>query len=184
MTHSARCATSLAVVAFAALCPVLAGCGGSASVDTKGKIAVGHKTLSVSGVPFTFEYPVDFQEATDESAKSINAVAVVGPEANSYIAVRHNGDQPMSPGALERQARRALGESILTAVRETHAGVPMVAITVADTGGQALGLRSTIYGFSAAGGTWMIECHSTRAQRKVMTAACRQTLDTIKEGKA
>ena len=70
---------------------VLAGCGGSVSVNEKGKVSVGHKTLSTAAVPFTFEYPLGFREATDASVKAINALAVVGPAADSYLAVRRNG---------------------------------------------------------------------------------------------
>lgn len=160
---------------------VLAGCGSSVSVDTEGKVAIDHKTLSVAEVPFTFEYPTDYQEATDESLASVNALAVVGSEPQSYIAVRRNSRTAMSLDALERQARRALGESVLGDVRETHSDIPMVAITVEDTGGEAVGLRSTIYGFSLAGSSWLIECHSTESEREALSDACRHALDSIEQ---
>lgn len=158
---------------------VLAGCGGSVSVNEKGKVSVNHKTLSTAAVPFTFEYPLEFREATDASVKAINALAVVGPAADSYLAVRRNGTA-MTVAALERQARRALGASLLAAKRETHSGLPMVAITVADEGGGDAGLRSTIYGFSLGGSSWLLECHSAAADRATIDAACAKALDTIK----
>lgn len=172
------------VACLGAVLAALAGCGTSVSVDTKGNIAVDHKTLDVTGVPFTFQYPVDYQEATDASLRSINALAVVGPAADSYIAVRRNGRVTLSVKALEAQARRALGDAILATARETHSGIPMVVMTVADTGGAAKGLHSTIYGFSTAGASWLIECHSAAADRSALTAGCAQALGSIKQRSA
>lgn len=169
---------TIRVILAAAAVAALAGCG--ASVDTTGKLSIGHKTLSVSAVPFTFEYPLAFREATDASVAKANALAVVGPGANSYIAVRRNGPA-MSLAALERQARTALGGAIVSSGRERHSGIAMVAVTIRDTGGAALGLRSTIYGFSFARASWLIECHSTAADRQKIAAGCAQALDSIQE---
>ncbi len=158
----------------------LAGCGTSVSVDTKGGIAVGHKTMRATGVPFTFRYPVEFREATDASVAAANALEVVGPDADSYLAVRRNGDTEMSVAALERQARRTLGDAVLSTARERHAGIPMVAITVGDASGSDRGLRSVIYGFSGAGASWLVECQSTSAQRDAIATACTQALDSLR----
>ena len=57
----------------------------------------------------------------------------------------------------------------------------MVVVEVADTGGGELGLRSTVYGFSLNGSSWLLECHSTSDQRQVLMAACRQALASITE---
>jgi hypothetical protein len=158
----------------------VAACGSSVSVDDGGTAGAGHRTLSDPDVPFTFEYPVTFREATERSAAATSALVVVGPAANSYLAVRLNGMRPLGPDQLERQARTALGPAIERSSREEHSGMPMVAMTVADTGGEALGLRSTIYGFSLAGRSWLLECHSAAADREAIAAACRQALDSVR----
>ncbi|HYM53976.1 MAG TPA: hypothetical protein VES97_01330, partial [Solirubrobacteraceae bacterium] len=87
-----------------AVVPV-AGCGGAASVNDKGEVAVGAKTLDVASLPFTLHYPASFQEATDASLKATHSLAVVGlPGEDSYVAIRLNGDTAMSLDALAAQA--------------------------------------------------------------------------------
>jgi hypothetical protein len=78
-------------------------------VNSKGEVAVGAKTLDVASVPFTFRYPVSFQEATHASVRAAHAVALVGvPGKDSHIAVRLNGETTMSLDALQAQALDSL----------------------------------------------------------------------------
>lgn len=158
---------------------LLAGCGGSVSVNDKGQVAVGDKTLDVASLPFTFSYPGSFQEATDASVEATHSVAVVGvPSEDTYIAVHHNGSAPMSLDALEAQAHRALGTSVTGTRRARHAGIEMVAVTTRVTGRRDL--SATINGFSTAQGTWLIECRSNLANRKLMARWCSHALDSLK----
>jgi hypothetical protein len=166
----------LAVVASIAL---MGGCGGSVSVNDKGQVAVGEKTLDVASLPFTFSYPGSFQEATDASVKATHSVAVVGiPSEDSYIAVHHNGSAPMSLDALEAQAHRALGTSVTGTGRASHAGIEMVAVTTRVAG--AGDLSATMNGFSTARDTWLIECRSNLANRERMAQLCSHALDSLK----
>lgn len=167
-----RCMALLAMV-------VLAGCGGSVSVNDKGQVAVGAKTLTIASLPFTFRYPVSFQEATDASVEATHSVAVVGiPGEDSYIAVHLNGSTPLPLNSLEAQAHQALGANVISTARESHAGIPMVAVTTRVTGRPDL--RATMYGFSTAGRTWLLECRSSIANRESMKQWCAQALDSLK----
>ncbi len=140
---------------------------------------MGANKLDVAAVPFTFRYPVSFQEATDASVRAAHSVAVVGiPGEDSYIAVHLNGDTPMSLDALEAQAREALGANVLSMARENHSGMPMVAVTTRVAGRP--GLLATMHGFSAAGKTWLVECRSNAANRESMKQWCAQALDSLK----
>jgi hypothetical protein len=159
------------------------GCGGSVSVNDKGQVAVGAKTLTVASLPFTFRYPVSFQEATDASVEATHSVAVVGiPGEDSYIAVHLNGNTPMPLDVLEAQAHQALGANVISTARESHAAIPMVAATTPATTRVAgrPDLSSTMYGFSGAGRTWLIECRSSIANRESMKQWCAQALDSLK----
>jgi hypothetical protein len=168
----------LSIGLFVALI-VFASCGGSVSVNNKGQVAVGAKTLDVASIPFTLRYPVSFQEATDASVKAAHAVAIVGvPEEDSYIAVHLNGEGTMSLDTLEAQAHRGLGASVLATTRESHAGIAMVAVTTSVTAQPSL--QATLYGFSAGGRTWLIECRSSTANRQSMKQWCGQALDSLK----
>ena len=176
MLVAMRVSSALAVVAV--ILPA-SGCGGSVSVNDKGQVAVGEKTLDVASLPFTFSYPGSFQEATDASAGATHSVVVVGiPSEDSYIAVHHNGSAPMSLGALEAQARRALGSSVTATGRARHGGIEMVAVTTRVTGGRDL--SATMNGFSTARDTWLIECRSNLANRKLMARWCSHALDSLK----
>ncbi len=176
MLVAMRASSVLAVVAVVLLA---SGCGGSVSVNDKGQVAVGEKTLDVATLPFTFSYPGSFQEATDASAKATHSVAVVGiPGEDSYIAVHHNGSAPMSLDALEAQARRALGASVTGTRRARHGGIEMIAVTTRVAGGGDL--SATLSGFSTAQGTWLIECRSDLANRKLMAQWCSHALDSLK----
>ena len=140
---------------------------------------MGAKTLNVASFPFTFRYPTSFQEATDSSVKTAHAVALVGiPGEDSYIAVHLNGKGVMSLDALEAQARHGLGASVLATARERHAGIAMVAVTTSVTGRPDL--QATMYGFSASGRTWLIECRSNASNRASMKQWCLQALDSLK----
>ncbi|HEX7610746.1 MAG TPA: hypothetical protein VF380_08740, partial [Solirubrobacteraceae bacterium] len=117
-----RLTVSIPVAVVAALLGV--GCGASVSVNDKGQVAVGEKTLDVATLPFTLRYPGAFQEATDTSAKAAHSVAVVGiPGEDTYIAVHKNGSVPMTLAALEAQARTALGTSADASGRARHGGI-------------------------------------------------------------
>lgn len=156
-----------------------AGCGGSVSVNNRGQVAVGSKTLDVASIPFTLRYPVSFQEATDASLKEAHAVGLVGiPGEDTYIAVHLNGDTTMSLDALETQARRALGTSVVSTTRVSHAGIAMVAVTTRVAGRSDL--TATMYGFSNGGRTWLIECRSNKSERESMRQWCAQALDSLK----
>jgi hypothetical protein len=169
-------APSIALVGALVL---LAGCGGSVSVNDKGQVAVGAKTLDIPSIPFTFRYPVAFQEATDASVTVAHAVAVVGvPGEDTYIAVHLNGKTAMSIDALEAQARRGLGASVLATARESHGGIAMVVVTTRVA--ERPDLRATLYGFSAGGRTWLIECRSNAGNRESMKQWCAQALDSLK----
>jgi hypothetical protein len=158
---------------------LFAGCGGAVSVNNKGQVAVGAKTLDVPSLPFTFRYPVDFQEATDASLNATHSVAVVGiPGEDSYIAVHLNGRTPMSLDALQAQARGGLGATVISTARESHAGIPMVAVTTRIAGRRDL--IATMYGFSLLGSTWLIECRSSTPNRASMKQSCAQALDSLK----
>jgi hypothetical protein len=170
---------ALRVSALLGTVVLIAGCGASVSVNNKGQVAVGAKTLDVASLPFTLRYPVSFQEATDASVKATHSVAVVGvPEEDSYIAVHLNGNSPMSLDALESQANRALGADLISAARESHAGIPMVAVATRVAGRPDL--RATMYGFSLAQRTWLIECRSNTANRESMKQWCAQALNSLK----
>ncbi len=71
-----------------------------------------------------------------------------------------------------------MGANVISAARESHTGIPMVAVTTRVAGRPDL--RATIYGFSAAGGTWLIECRSNAANRESMKQWCAQALDSLK----
>lgn len=158
---------------------VVAGCGGSVSVDNKGNVTVGAKTLNVAALPFTLRYPGSFQEATDASVAGAHSVALVGvPGEDSYIAIHLNGKTAMSLDSLEAQARSALGTDVTGTSREVHAGIPMVAVRTRVSGHPDL--RATMYGFSSGGRTWLIQCRSNEANRASMTQWCRQALDSLK----
>jgi hypothetical protein len=170
---------TLHLIALLSATALIAGCGGSVSVNDKGQVAVGAKTLDVASIPFTLRYPVAFQEATDASVRAAHAVAIVGvPGEDSYIAVHLNGETTMSLDALAAQARRGLGASVISTARETHAGIPMVAVTTHVSGRPDL--RATMYGFSAGSGTWLIECRSNTGNRDSMKRWCAQALDSLK----
>jgi hypothetical protein len=170
---------ALPSIALLGVLAALASCGGSVSVNNKGQVAVGAKTLDVAAIPFTVRYPVSLQEATDASLKAAHAVALVGvPGEDTYIAVHLNGETTMSLDALEAQARRGLGASVLAAARESHGGIGMVA--VATRVSSRPDLQATMYGFSAAGRTWLIECRSNAANRESMKQWCAQALDSLK----
>ena len=140
---------------------------------------MGAKTLDVASIPFTFRYPTAFQEATDSSVKAAHAVAVVGvPGEDTYIAVHLNGKGVMSLDALEAQAHRGLGASVLATARERHAGIAMVAVRTSVTARPDL--QATMYGFSASGSTWLIECRSNASNRASMKQWCVQALDSLK----
>ena len=140
---------------------------------------VGPKTLRVSSIPFTFRYPVSLREATDTSLQSAHAVALVGvPGEDSYIAVHLNSKTTMSLDALEAQAHRALGVGVLHTQRVSHSGFHMVAVTTSVTGRPDL--QSTMYGFSAGGRTWLIECRSNANNSRSMKRWCAQALDSLK----
>jgi len=176
MLVAMRVSSALPVVVVVLLA---SGCGGSVSINDKGRVAVGEKTLEVASVPFTFSYPGSFQEATDASAKATHSVAVVGiPSEDSYIAVHHNGSAPMSLGALEAQALGALGASVTGTRRARHGGIEMVAVTTRVEGGGDL--SATMNGFSTARDTWLIECRSNLANRKLMAQWCSHALDSLK----
>lgn len=157
----------------------VAGCGGSVSVNDKGQVAVGEKTLDVAALPFTFRYPGAFQEATDASVEATHSVAVVGiPGEDSYIAVHHNGSVPMTLDALEAQARTALGAGVTRTGRVRHGAIEMVSVTTGVAGEGDV--SSTMNGFPAAGGTWLIECRSNAANRARMAEWCSRALDSLK----
>ncbi len=161
---------------LAAVAALTGGCGGEISVDSTGGVSVNDKTLDIAEIPFTLRYPVAFREATDASLKEINALAVVGPSPDSYVAVRRNGTEAMSLSALEAQARRALGNSIAGVARGRHSGIGMIAITMRAAGD---GRWAKIYGFSLAGATWLVDCRSTRADLSAMRSGCARALDSI-----
>ena len=162
-----------------ALSVLLLGCGGSVAVNSKGEVSVGAKTLHVASIPFTFRYPASLQEATDTSLRAAHAVALVGvPGEDSYIAVHLNGETTMSLDALEAQARRALGAGVTHTERVSHSGFQMVAVTTSVTGRSDL--QSTMYGFSAGGRTWLIECRSNANNSRSMKQWCAQALDSLK----
>jgi hypothetical protein len=174
-----RCMRDLRRLVWFATVLLVAGCGGSISVNNRGQVAVGANTLDVASLPFTFRYPVSFQEATDASVRATQSVAVVGiPGEDSYIAVHLNGNTPMSLGALEAQARQALGSNVISVARENHVGMPMVAVTTRVAGRPDL--LATMHGFSAAGRTWLLECRSNAANRESMKQWCAQALDSLK----
>jgi hypothetical protein len=155
------------------------GCGASVSVNDKGQVAVGEKTLDVASLPFTLRYPGAFQEATDASAKAAHSVAVVGiPSEDSYIAVHKNGSVPMTLEALEAQARRALGTSVTGAARARHGGIEMFSLTTRVAGEGDI--RATMNAFSTAQATWLIECRSDPANRERMAQWCSHALDSLK----
>lgn len=117
-------------IALLATVVLVVGCGGSVSVDDRGQVAVGAKTLDVASIPFTLRYPVSFQEATDASTKAAHAVALVGvPGQDTYVAVHLNGETALSLDALEAQAHSALGANVVSTARASHAGIAMVAVT-------------------------------------------------------
>ncbi|HEY4896407.1 MAG TPA: hypothetical protein VII01_09990 [Solirubrobacteraceae bacterium] len=173
---------ALVSILLLGLVVLIAACGGSVSVNSKGQVAVGPKTLRVGSLPFTFRYPASLQEATEASLQAAHAVALVGvPGENSYIAVHLNGETAMSLDALEAQAHRALGASALDTRRVSHAGIPMVAITTRVAA--APGLHTTLYGFSAGGRTWLIECRSSAGNSQSMKQWCAQALDSLRLGR-
>jgi hypothetical protein len=166
-------------IALLATALLVGGCGTSVSVNNKGQLAVGAKTLDVASLPFTFRYPVSFQEATDASVKATHSVAVVGiPGEDSYIAVHLNGNTPMSVDVLEAQARQALGAAVISTARESHAGITMVAVTTRVAGRPDL--KATMHGFSTSGRTWLIECRANIANSESMKQWCVQALDSLK----
>jgi hypothetical protein len=168
----------LPLMALLGVVALIASCGGSVSVNNRGQVAVGAKTLDVASIPFTFRYPVSFQEATDSSVKAAHALALVGvPGEDSYIAVHLNGEGTMSLDALEAQAHRGLGASVLATARGSHAGITMVAVTTRVAGRPDL--QATMYGFSAGGRTWLIECRSNAGNRESMKQWCAQALDSL-----
>jgi hypothetical protein len=176
MVCSRLAVSSAAVIAAAALG---GGCGASVSVNDKGQVAVGEKTLDVASLPFTLRYPGSFQEATGASAAATHSVAVVGiPGEDSYIAVHKNGSAPMTASALEAQARKALGTNISSSGRARHGGIEMFALTtpVAGTGD----LSATMNAFSTSHATWLIECRSNPANRQRMAQWCAAALDSLK----
>jgi hypothetical protein len=170
---------TLRLITLLVLVGMVEGCGGSVSVDTNLNMTVGAKTLDIATLPFTFHYPGSFQEATEASVQATHSVAVVGvPREDSYIAVHLNGDTPLSLKELEAQAKRALGSNVISTARETHAGILMVAVATRVSGRPDL--SATMYGFSSAGRTWLIECRSNSANRESMKQWCIQALDSLK----
>lgn len=61
---------------------------------------------------------------------------------------------------------------------ETHSGISMGVVTVADPVREARS-RGRDYIFQAAGGAWRVECQSTPAHRAAVEQACRHLLDGI-----
>jgi len=166
-------------IALLATVVLVVGCGGSVSVDDRGQVAVGAKTLDVASIPFTLRYPVSFQEATDASTKAAHAVALVGvPGQDTYVAVHLNGETALSLDALEAQAHSALGANVVSTARASHAGIAMVAVTARVA--ERPDLSTTMYGFSAGGRTWLIECRSKDNERESMLKWCAQALDSLK----
>lgn len=149
------------------------------SVDNKGNVTVGAKTLSTPALPFTLRYPGSFQEATNATVAETHSVALVGiPGEDSYIAIYLNGKTRMSLDSLEAEARRALGTDVIGTSREVHAGIPMVAVATRVSGRPDL--KATMYGFSLSGRTWLIQCRSNEANRASMEHWCRESLDSLK----
>jgi hypothetical protein len=71
-----------------------------------------------------------------------------------------------------------LGATVISTARESHAGIPMVAVTTRIAGRRDL--IATMYGFSLLGSTWLIECRSSTPNRASMKQSCAQALDSLK----
>jgi hypothetical protein len=154
----------------------LAACGASVSVDEKG-VSVNSKTYDVAALPFTFKYPVDFQEGTDASIRGFRfARGLVGLQGTeSYILVlRNDSSREKTIAELQREAATSGAQATM---REKHSGMPMLKAVLPDT--DPKGRHGVQYAFAAGGATWLIQCVAEDAQREKIDAACTRAIGSL-----
>jgi len=134
--------------------------------------------LELEGLPFTFDYPKDFAQATPPEG----VLWIAGISPNDVIDVRKIEELEFSTQGLKKViGPRLRGRDDLTV---TASGVEPVgdfeALVFSVTTESSTPLSSTLVFFSTGGATWQLECQSQATNQAAMEAACAGAMDSLR----
>lgn len=166
-----------ALVALAAAAAVgVAGCKKEVSVS------IGHSTLKSKDMPFTFEYPVNWDKSpAKHDTTGVMALVNRSGDTLNLIDVRRAATTKVAFGDMKGQLKDSFGSQGLKPGKMevvTREGREFLTFTLDNTvSGKKT--RSTMYYFTGDGATWQIECQSTTKHRSEVARACKQAVDSI-----
>jgi hypothetical protein len=136
------------------------------------------QTLSIEGVPFTFEYPGTFAPAT---TLPTGYLAILGIDPINFIDVRLTADEELSDEQITGDIGTALDTETTDVLGTSTRTVGTLAITsfdVSDASG-AEPTTSRLNFFRAGGQTWELGCQWNAAGEAAIDDACDRMLDTL-----
>jgi hypothetical protein len=143
--------------------------------------AEGFTRLELDGVPFTFDYPVDFIAVPDEQLPQ-GFLAIIGLDQINFLDVRLTSQEELTDEEIEEDIGASLETETSRIVQQSstrRSNLDSVDFTVEDTSGAAPTI-SKLHFFRADDRTWEIACQSDPAGRARIDAACATVLDTIR----
>ncbi len=131
--------------------------------------------------PFTFEYPASFVAGTVDAVGLKKRIPAVGLDGLNLIIVRNAGaripDAQLEP--IVRALLKKLKAEPQSVRREQHSKLAMIVAKVPSrVDGKAT--ISALYFFSGGGGTWELECQSTRERRQQLDRGCAIAVNSLR----
>lgn len=134
--------------------------------------------LSLTGVPFTFEYPGEFAPA---ETLPIGYLAILGIDPINFIDVRLTAETELTDDQITGQIGTALDTAttdVIGTSTRTVGDLTVFSFDVTDDSG-AEPTSSRLNFFRAAGQTWELGCQWNTAGETTIDDACDHMLDTL-----
>ena len=166
---------------------------GLAAVIALGLSACGSdagQLVSENRIPFTFEVPKDFKQASldEKSFLGSRPIVAYGVDGLNFIGVRQTAATELPLGTVDMQVKRMLsqrGSAGLKSKREKHSDSDMLVFddvenTVGGPSPTGNRTRSRLYFFAGGGRVWEIECQSTEDKAEALADGCKKAVDSVK----